>query len=299
MAHPGWGAPQQPLPGCVRHPDRPTALACQRCGRPSCPECLREAPVGFQCVDCVAQGAREVRQPVTVAGAPVRRGRPQPVVTLTLIAVNVAVFLATVAQSGNIAANYRGSRLFADWALFPPIVGSGEYIRVVGSGFLHYGPIHLLMNMLALYLVGRDVELVLGRARYLAVYLLSLLGGSAAVMWLQTDAVTAGASGAVFGLFGALAVLLVRLRQSPTGILTIVALNVVISVTIPGISLWGHLGGLFAGAVSTAALVYVPQWLAGGRRVDPRQASATGLVALVVVAVVVVALIVVRAWTFA
>lgn len=255
--------------------------------------------MGFHCVDCVAQAAREVRRPMTVAGAPMPTARPQPVVTIALIAVNAVMFLLTVAQSGNVMANYRGSQLFSDLALFPPLVGAGEYIRVLGSGFLHYGPIHLLMNMLALYLVGRDVELVLGRARFLAVYLVSLLGGSAAVMWLQTDAVTAGASGAVFGMFGALAVLLIRLRQSPTGILAIVALNVFISVTIPGISLWGHLGGLAAGAAGTAALVYVPQWLNGGRRVDPRQASTTGVVALAVVGVVVIALIVVRSWLFA
>lgn len=119
MAHPGWGGPQPPLPGCVRHPDRPTGLACARCGRPHCHECLREAPVGFQCVDCVAQGAREVRQPVTVAGARMPASRPQPVVTLSLIAVNALVFLATVAQSGNVAANYRGSQLFLDFACSP------------------------------------------------------------------------------------------------------------------------------------------------------------------------------------
>ncbi|WP_064439942.1 rhomboid family intramembrane serine protease [Hoyosella altamirensis] len=293
MSHPGWGGAPVPQPGCVRHPDRPTGLQCARCRRPYCPDCLREAPVGFQCVNCIAAAARNTPQARTIAGAPMPTEHTRPVVTQALIGVNVLIFALTVMQSGNLAANYRGSGIFETFALFPPYVAAGEFGRLIGSGFLHYGPIHLLVNMFALFIVGREIELVLGRWRYLAVYGISLLSGSAAVMWMQIDAATAGASGAVFGLFGALAVILTRLRQNPTGILVIIGLNVFISVTIPAISLWGHLGGLAAGAASAAALLYLPR-LFGGQRLSAQRASRIGVVALCVITLVIVASIAIR-----
>ncbi|MCW4354773.1 rhomboid family intramembrane serine protease [Hoyosella sp. YIM 151337] len=294
MSHPGRGGGPVPQPGCVRHPDRPTGLQCNRCHRPYCPECLREAPVGYQCVNCVAEAARTVPRARTIAGAPMPTREQRPVVTYALIAVNILVYAITVAQSGNLMANYRGSSIFEMFALFPPLVAAGEYERLVGSGFLHYGSVHLLVNMFALFIVGREVEFVLGRGRYLAVYAIALLSGSAAVMWMQVEAVTAGASGAVFGLFGALAVILTRLRQNPTGILVIIGLNVFISVTIPAISLWGHMGGLVAGAVSAAALLYLPKVVASGKQTTAQRASRLGLIGLVVVTVAVLASIAVR-----
>lgn len=220
--------------------------------------------------------------------------RARPVVTHALIIINVLIYALTVAQAGNLMANYRGSAIFEMFALFPPYVALGQYERLIGSGFLHWGPLHLLVNMFALYIVGREVELVLGRSRYLAVYFLSLVSGSVAVMWMQTDAASAGASGAVFGLFGALAVILFRLRQNPTGILVIIGLNVFISVSIPAISLWGHLGGLAAGAASAAALLYLPKLFAGEQGMSARRASQIGIAGLVVVAMVVLASLVVR-----
>ncbi|MBM7458796.1 membrane associated rhomboid family serine protease [Rhodococcus coprophilus] len=211
--------------------------------------------------------------------------------TYTLIALNVLVFLFTAAQSSSVMNNERSSPLFLDWALWPPAIAvNGEYIRILGSGFLHFGVIHLAVNMFALWIIGRDTELVLGRARYLSVYLISILGGSAAVMLLQTGAVTAGASGAVFGLLGAQAVILMRLRRSPAPVLAVVALNVFISITIPGISLWGHLGGLVAGAAATAALLYGPQSFRAGT--DRKRVVRTGWFALAAVAVVVLVTVV-------
>ncbi|MEE2032256.1 rhomboid family intramembrane serine protease [Rhodococcus chondri] len=289
MTNPGWGPAAEgggrpPQPRCVRHPDRPTLLACTRCGRPFCPDCLQPAAVGHQCTDCVAEARRSTPQARTVAGAPMRSGRDTPLVTYVLIALNVVIFGITAAQSGSVMNNEQASRLFLDWALWPPMIAaSGDYIRILGSGFLHFGILHLAVNMFALWIIGRDTELVLGRARYLAVYLVSILGGSAAVMMLQTDAVTAGASGAVFGLLGAQAVILLRMRRSPAPVLTIVALNVFISITIPGISLWGHLGGLVAGALATAALLYAPQVLGAGS--DRARIVRTGWIALAAVAV--------------
>ena len=295
MTNPGWGGAANegtpPQPRCVRHPDRPTALSCNRCGRPACPECLREAAVGYQCVDCVAAGQRDVRQVRNVAGA-VTTQRAVPLVTYILMAVNVGIFLITAAQSRSIMQNQAGSKLFADWALFPPAVVDGQIVRVLGSGFLHFGIIHLAVNMFALWVIGRDTELVLGRARYACVYFASLLGGSAAVMLFQLGAVTAGASGAVFGLMGAQAVILLRLRRSPAPVISVIAINVIISITIPGISLWGHLGGLVAGAAATAGILYGPQLLGAGN--NREKAVTVGWVCLGVVMLVPLAVIAIR-----
>ncbi|MFC9356308.1 rhomboid family intramembrane serine protease [Rhodococcus sp. NPDC057014] len=295
MTNPGWGGAANegtpPQPRCVRHPDRPTALSCNRCGRPACPECLREAAVGYQCVDCVAAGQRDVRRVRNVAGA-VTAQRAVPLVTYILMAANVGIFLITAAQSRSIMQNQAGSALFADWALFPPAVVDGQLVRVIGSGFLHFGLIHLAVNMFALWIIGRDTELVLGRARYAFVYFASILGGSAAVMLFQLHAVTAGASGAVFGLMGAQAVILLRLRRSPAPVISVIAINVIISITIPGISLWGHLGGLVAGAAATAAILYGPQLLGAGN--NREKAVTVGWICLGVVVLVPLAVIAAR-----
>lgn len=240
---------------CVRHPDRPTGLTCTRCGRPACPDCLREASVGYQCVDCVAQGQQGARRGRTVAGA--QAGR-RPVVVPTLIAVNVAVFLWTVVQAGSVTAN-ANAPLFGELSLVPGLVGAGEVWRVVTAGFLHIGPLHLVFNMLALYVLGRDLESVLGRGRFLAVYFIAMLGGSAAVMVFDLSRIeVAGASGAVFGLMGGLAVVLRRLRFPLGQVIGLIVVNIVISFVIPGISITGHLGGLVVGAAATTALVYGP-----------------------------------------
>ncbi|HWM60000.1 MAG TPA: rhomboid family intramembrane serine protease [Pseudonocardia sp.] len=254
---PGYGGPPAapPTTVCVRHPDRATALTCTRCDRPACPECLQSASVGAQCVDCVRAANRGMRRWRTVAGA---EPGHRPLVVPVLIALNVAVFLWTVSQARSITGNYN-SALFDAWALAPGEVQDGEWWRVLTSGFLHIGPIHLVFNMMALWVLGRDMELVLGRARFVAVYLISLLGGAAAVMlfYAPSDSV-AGASGAVFGLMGGLAVVLKRMHVPAGQVISLIAVNVVISVVIPGISLIGHLGGLVVGAAATAALVYAP-----------------------------------------
>jgi membrane associated rhomboid family serine protease len=299
--YPGAPAPGGPRPGgpsaygaafpgpspaaqqaaCVRHPDRPTALTCTRCGRPACPECLQSASVGAQCVDCVRAANRGVRRWRTVAGA---EPGGRPFVVLILIALNVAVFVWTVVQARSITSNF-DSRLFDSLALSPGEVRDGEWWRLVTSGFLHIGPIHLLFNMMALWVLGRDVETVLGRGRFLALYLISLLGGAAAVMlFYAPDESVAGASGAVFGLMGGLAVVLKRLRVPAGQVIGLIMVNVVISVLIPGISLIGHLGGLVVGAAATAALVYAP----ANRNQSRVQAVALGALTLLVLAVIVV-----------
>lgn len=256
-------------PACVRHPDRPTGVRCARCERPSCPECLREAAVGFQCVDCVGRGARTTDPGRTVLGVPADKRTDKPLIVPALIVINTAVFVATVIESGSLMGN-AGAALFQNSSLYPLAVASGEWWRLVTTGFLHFGPLHLLFNMWALWVMGKDLEMAMGRARFLTIYLVSLLGGSTAAFLLaglRSD--TAGASGAVFGLMGGLAVVLLRLRQSPRPVLTLIAVNIALSIVIPGISLVGHIGGMITGAAVTAVIVYAPRerqtmWQAGG-----------------------------------
>lgn len=213
--------------------------------------------MGFHCVQCVAADNKNVRQTATVTGA--RPSHAPPMVTYGLIGVNVLVFLLTVADAGNVMSN-EASGIFRDFALWPYGVAQGQWWRVIGSGFLHYGPVHLLMNMFALYILGRDMETVLGRGRFFAVYAVSLIGGSASVMLFSPpNTATAGASGAIFGLMGGLLVVLLRLKRGLAPAMTVIALNVFISITVPGISLVGHLGGLLFGALATAVLVYAPR----------------------------------------
>jgi membrane associated rhomboid family serine protease len=269
------GSPYGAAAVCVRHPDRPTGLSCTRCGRPSCTECLREASVGYQCIDCVAEGRGPARRGATLARS-ASRGRP--LVVPTLIAVNTAVYVLTAIQAGDPMYNSM-SRLFRELSLVPALVHDGEWWRVLTSGFLHIGPIHLVLNMLALWMLGRDLEIVLGRSRFLALYLVSMLGGAAAVMLFSApDQQVAGASGAVFGLMGALVVVLRRLRAPAGQVFGIIGINVIFSLTVAGISWQGHFGGLLIGAAATAALVYAPP-----RNRTAVQAAGIGVLALLLV----------------
>ncbi|WP_418154881.1 rhomboid family intramembrane serine protease [Actinoalloteichus caeruleus] len=264
-------------PGCFRHPDRETWLRCTRCERPACPACLREAAVGSQCVECVSAGQRDVRRPVTVAGA---RVATKPVVVPVLLAINVLVFVATAILARD-PMNNANSELFAQWSLWPPQVAAGEWWRLLTAGFLHIGPFHLLVNMYALWILGRDLESLLGRLRFVAVYLVSLFGGSIAVFLLgsmQTS--VAGASGAVFGLMGGVAVAALRLKVNPRQALLLIGINLVISVLIPGISLLGHLGGLLVGSLATAGMVFAPR----ERRTAVQVGTIVGILVLLVVA---------------
>jgi membrane associated rhomboid family serine protease len=281
-----WGTGAA-LPTCVRHPDRPTGLRCTRCERPACPECLREAPVGYQCVDCIGEARRTARSGTTVAGA---RPSQRLIVGPVLIVINLVVFATTAYQARSIVDN-AASPLFIDGALIPAAVAGGEWWRVITSGFLHlgnyggYGPVHLIFNLVALWILGRDLEPVLGRLRFLTVYLLSLVGGSAAVMLFgPVDVPTVGASGAIYGLFGGIAVVVWRLKLNMTPVLVLIGVNVFLSLALPGISLLGHLGGLAVGALLTAAMVYAPR----NRR------TATQLGAAILLAAVLIAMIAIR-----
>ncbi|WP_448614899.1 rhomboid family intramembrane serine protease [Modestobacter sp. URMC 112] len=218
---------------------------------------MTPASVGFQCPECVRAGNAGVRRPRRGSGVR-SAGRRFGPVTLGLIALNVAVGLATAVSA--VLVGVDPLRSFASplqnaFAVSPAAVDAGEWWRVVTSAFTHVGPIHLALNMLALLLFGSELERQLGRARYLTVYLVSALGGSVALQLFGSYHQGAvGASAAIYGLLGAFGVVLVQQRQDLRGLLTLLAINLAISF-LPGISLLGHLGGLVAGAAVAAVLV--------------------------------------------
>jgi membrane associated rhomboid family serine protease len=235
-------------PTCYRHPDRATYVRCTRCNRYICPECMRDAAVGHQCADCVNEAAKTVRQPRTHFGG-AQRGTT-PVVTYALIALNVVMFVLQTLSA----------ELQSELVLRPGSAADGELYRLATSTFLHFGPAHLLFNMWALYVVGPPLEIALGRLRFTALYLLSALGGSVLVYLLSSlGATTAGASGAVFGLFGAAFVIGKRLNLDVRWVVGLIAINLVITFLVPNISWQGHIGGLVTGAVIAAAYAYAPQ----------------------------------------
>lgn len=209
---------------------------------------MRSAPVGHQCVDCVNEGARSIRKVTNqFGGSPVA----QPYVTYVLIALNLAVFVIAKAVSGS-----------ANQLVLHPgaIAVYDEYYRLITSGFLHVQIMHILFNMVALYFTGPALERGLGHARFLALYLLSLLGGSVLAYLLSPiDTGTLGASGAVYGLFGAAFVLARKLRFDMKGIIALLVVNLVITFAVPGISWQGHFGGLVVGAAVAAAYGYAPR----------------------------------------
>ncbi len=267
----GAGAP----PVCPRHPDRVSYVRCQRCDRPVCPECQRVAPVGVQCVDCVREAARSGRAPRTVFGG--RLAGERPVVTQTLVGICVVAYLLQVAVGGAFTQRF--------W-FFPPLAVTEPW-RFLTSAFLHGGLLHIAFNMYALWLTGPYLEQLFGRVRFAALYLLSGIGGS--VVYLALASVTVrgswftpslGASGAVFGLFGALLVANRRLNRDTYPILVLLVVNSVIPFVVPSIAWQAHVGGFVTGCALTAVLAAAP-------RVPRLQAA--GFVAVAVVLVVVAA----------
>jgi membrane associated rhomboid family serine protease len=238
---------------------------------------MNAASVGHQCPECVAEGRRTQRPARTAFGGSVA-GR-DGVVTRTLIGINVFVMIASVATGGLSAVAGGGwggllgqSTPLTDWgsvigyATYGPFetvlhgVAAGEWYRLVTAMFLHYGVLHLLMNMYALWILGGELERVLGRLRFAALYVLAGLGGNvAAYLFSAPNAATAGASTAVFGLMAATFVILRRLNMSVAPILPIIVINVVFTFVVANISVAGHLGGLAVGALVAAILAYAPR----------------------------------------
>lgn len=279
------------LPYCYRHPLRETGVRCVRCDRPICPDCMRPGSVGFQCPDDVKAGRIVTR---TTVGAPVRAAA-QPVVTWALIGANVLVYLVTAVQSPRGFTENQAAKLFANWVLQPYAVAHGdgggpELYRLVTAGFLHLGPTHLALNMLALYFLGPPLERLLGWWRFSALYGLALLGGSTAVYVLDTRYVAvAGASGAVYGLFAAALVMARRLGADLRSLAVVIIANFAFTFAISGVSKLGHIGGFVVGALAALALagLALPGRPQPARIPTAIQATALGgILAVLVVAIV-------------
>lgn len=249
---------------CYRHPDREAGRRCTRCGRPACGECLVQATVGSHCIECA-----KATRPTIATRARFWNARQPIMVTLVLIALNVAVFVfGAVVDIESVSG--RATTVHRDLALYEPFLAvNGEWYRLVTSGFLHFGIIHIGFNMYLLYLLGQMLEPSIGRVKFLLVYLAGLLGGSAGALLLSPDALTAGASGAVFGLMGLAFVGSYLHGANPlqTSIGTLLVMNLFITFLWSNrISVGGHLGGTLAGAVCAFAVMApswkrVPSWL--------------------------------------
>ncbi|HEX8743881.1 MAG TPA: rhomboid family intramembrane serine protease [Thermoleophilaceae bacterium] len=230
---------------CYRHPDRETGVACSNCGRPICPDCMTSTPVGMRCPECARQRTK-VKTMATVE---------TPTLTYVLIGICVALALGSMLSSGDSVGGDDGS-LIRDFALSRATVGDGEVWRLVTAGFLHAGLLHLLFNMYALYILGSMLEPGVGRVRFALIYFVSLLAGSFGALLLQETGYTVGASGAIFGLMGAAVVIMRNRGIDPmeSGLGLWIGLNLLITFTIPGISIGGHIGGLVGGALVAAVL---------------------------------------------
>ena len=230
-----------PVVTCYRHPDRRAGVTCQRCDRPICPDCMTQGSVGFHCPECVKAAAKAAPS-YTARTLPTA----QPYVTYALMAINIAVFVIDLGMGATI--NNGQGELWARGVLFAPGIVAGEWWRLVTSGFLHYGFIHLGMNMFVLWRIGPQIEKLLGHVQYLALYIASIVAGALGALLLSPNDFTVGASGAVFGLLGAAAAFQIsnKINLWTSGLGGLIAINLAISL-VPGVSLGGHLGGIVAG----------------------------------------------------
>ena len=275
---------QAPPPVCYRHPGRPTYVSCVRCGRPACPDCLRPAAVGHQCVDCIRgqnQGVR--RASGRFGGAVTANAR----VTWVLVGINLLLYVVLLAHPS----------LAGDWSMLAiarapsgQIVGvaAGQWYRVLTSAFLPgtggLGLLDIAFNIWALLVVGPAMERVLGSVRYLAVYVASAIGGSIAYFFLApANQQALGASGAIFGLFGAWFVLSRRLGLDSRQVVFLIVLNLAIGFAVPFIAWQAHVGGLITGALLTAAYAYAPR----KNRVLIQVAASVAIVALLIAGLVI------------
>lgn len=274
---PPYEAPPTAYP-CAWHPDRLTRIGCQRCGRPICTECVHPAPVGFHCPACVAEAqANSQVRPVRTRRGVVESLRAAPV-TATLIALNLLVWVGVLLTGsdasplvdtlgllptahcglgGDVYVEVTRAACLASDGTFYPGVVDGAWWQLLSSAFLQIQALHIGFNMLALWVLGPQLERFLGAGRYVALYLVSALAGSVAVYWLaDTTSTTLGASGAVFGLMGALFVVALRRGGDVKSVAIWLAINVAFTFSAgAGISWQGHLGGLLGGALVALLMV--------------------------------------------
>jgi membrane associated rhomboid family serine protease len=242
------------LPTCYRHPDRETGLSCSECGRPICTECMTSAAVGLRCPEHA--GTRKRINPPRVVRRTSARFVEAPV-TKVLVALNIGIYLITAVQGGH-GLNNPGGSLFDKFILFGPLIARGDWWRLITPMFLHGYLLHLGFNMFALWVIGRAVEQYLGSLRYVLLYFVSGLAGSAGALVYAPHAPGVGASGAIFGILGAMLIL----EWQHTGkfggqAATLIAINLVLNFAYNGvggnISIGAHIGGLIGGILVTLA----------------------------------------------
>jgi membrane associated rhomboid family serine protease len=260
---------------CYRHPSRETGVSCSNCGRPICPECMTSTPVGMRCPECAGQRTR-----VRSAGAALQAAG-EPWATYVLIAINTLVFLGELASGASATTIGGGSSLIADGAVLGPAIDDGEWYRILTGGFLHAGLLHLGLNMLVLWILGRLLEPAIGTPRFLGIYFVSLLAGSFGALVADPNVPTVGASGAIYGLMGATIVIARRrgVEQIASEIGIWLVLNLVLSFSISGISIGGHIGGLIGGTLAGMVIA------AAESRAAARPAIGVETLALLVLAV--------------
>lgn len=258
---------------CYRHSGRETGVHCSNCGRPICPDCMTSTPVGMRCPECARQKTKT---------RTLRSTSDEPTLTYVLIGINVLVFLGGLLGGGGSTVTSAGDALIRDGGLSDFYIREGEYWRLLTAGFLHAGFMHLLFNMFSLYILGTLLEPAIGRLRFGLIYFTSLLVGSFGALLVEGNSLTVGASGAIFGLMGAAAVVMrgrgLNLMESGLGIW--IVLNLVITFAVPGISIGAHVGGLVGGAVAAFLLFDVRD-----RMRLPEAAGTAACVALAIVAV--------------
>jgi membrane associated rhomboid family serine protease len=260
---------------CYRHPGRETNVHCSNCGRPICPDCMTVTPVGMRCPECARERTRVTRM---TPGLHVGRAPA----TYILIAINVIAFIAEVGSGSGLGRFEASGSIFKDFSLYGPAVADGEWYRLVTSAFLHAGLLHILFNMVALYILGSLLEPGIGTPRFLAVYFVSLLAGSFGALLVSPDAHSLGASGAVFGVMSA-AFIVARHRgveQLAGQIGFYIIINIVFTIGVPGISIGAHFGGLIAGALCALLIVFAER-----RARRPVELEVLGMLALAAISV--------------
>lgn len=286
---PGSSQDATSLPTCYRHSDRETGIRCTRCERPICPECMVSASVGFQCPECVRNGsgtghAPSASQPRTLAGGTV--AADPRLLTKLLVGVNLLVFLVQLSLGDRFTDRFDliGRAWVPELGTTLQGVAEGQWYRLLTSMFLHGSVMHIAFNMLSLWWIGGPLEAALGRGRYLALYFISGFAGSALTYLLaEPNQASLGASGAIFGLFGATAVLMRRLKYDMRPVIILLVINLVITFGWSSIAWQAHVGGLVGGVLIGYAMVHAPR--------ERRGLIQYGVCALVMVAVVVMTLV--------
>ncbi|MBX3087760.1 MAG: rhomboid family intramembrane serine protease [Cryobacterium sp.] len=240
-------ASENPDNYCYRHPKRQSFVLCQRCGRTICSDCQTPAAVGVHCPECMKEARASAPRTKPAVVTAFRRGTEAPVVTWTIIGICIVVYIAQLVSRGAV-----GDALF-----YHPLYTETQPWRMITSLFVHSESsfLHIIFNMYSLLVIGPLLERAVGHLRFLALYLLSGLGGSIAVLLIDPRIGVLGASGAIFGLLGAFFIINRHLGGNNLQLLIVIGLNLVIGFVIPNIAWQAHIGGLITGGI--VALVYL------------------------------------------